>query len=138
MKNLPNKKPRIKLTTLLFVAVSLTILYQSNFKKLGAFPVQSTDSFENGYHETYTAENCLRLDFIDVRRRKRIAPATERADHTDPLGDNQIIFLDETVALRENRQDVIIKLYTQQDDEHTQQIGKEETRKLRYADVPTQ
>ncbi len=66
MKNTPDKKPRIKLTTLLFVAVSVIVLYQSNFKKPDSVPVQSTDSFENGYHETYTAENCLRLDFIDV------------------------------------------------------------------------
>ena len=59
----------------------------------------------------------------------------QAAQRAHLLAHNHVVLLHETVALRKHRQHVLIKLYAQQHNHHTAQVGQEESCQLRHTDV---
>ena len=76
-------------------------------------------------------------DIIYLSTREGIGAAADGISHTYLLAHDEIVGFHETVFLCEDRQHVLVKLEAEKDDEHTEEIGKGETCKLRYADMLT-
>ena len=75
------------------------------------------------------------LYFGGFCRIERVAPSCDATSSRNFLADNQVVFLHETVALREYRQYITVKLESKKYDNHAKQIGEKEACELREANM---
>ena len=87
---------------------------------------------------SHTADKRLLAQIINLFIRECVAATADSTRCAYLLVDNQKVALHETVFSGEHRSNIIVELIAQQNNQHAEKIGKEETCKLWNADMLTQ
>lgn len=84
---------------------------------------------------TYLLHKLLGRNIVYLTPTEGIGTPTDGISHTDLLAHNQVVGFHKTVLLGKDRKHVLIELKSEEDDEHTEEIGKSKACKLRYANM---